>query len=360
MIQPETFSKEWISSFKKQNQHTGLNPPIFEKMLHAFYLVEKLADSKLDFVFKGGTSLLLLLDDLKRFSTDVDIVTSESKEAVEEKLIWLKNNSHFTDFKLDDKRSFKDKLPVAHYEVSFNAIYNSKNSSTILLDVLFEKPNDHEIIDLPVKSKWLLTKEPLSIVKVLSVNSILGDKLTAFAPDTNGIPYDKQKNIEIIKQLYDISFLVDSANNYEIILNSFKSISAKQIEYHSLKINYLDVLQNIFDTSLIITKRARNIEEENRIKFEELLDGISKFNQYLSEGSFRIEQATEAVAKASLLATRLANKNFSIIQPYKDDLKIDDWVIKHEDFGFIQRLLKTNRPAFYYWYSCLNEKYPVQ
>lgn len=359
MIQPETFSKDWISSFKKQNQHAGLNPPIFEKMLHAFYLVEKLTDSKLDFVFKGGTSLLLLLDDLKRFSTDVDIVTSESKEVVEEKLTWLKNNSHFTDFKLDEKRSFKENLPVAHYEITFNAIYNSKNSSTILLDVLFEKTNDHEIIDLPIKSKWLLTKEPLSIVKVLSVNSFLGDKLTAFAPDTIGIPYDKGKNIEIIKQLYDISFLVDSANNYKTVLNSFKSISAKQIKYHDLKINFLDVLQNIFDTSLIIVKRTKNIENENRIKFEELMDGISKFNQYLSEGSFRIEQATEAAAKASLLAIRLENKNFATIQPYKDDLKMDDWVIRNKNFRFIQRLQKTNRPAFYYWYNCLNEKYPV-
>ena len=33
----------------------------------------------LDFIFKGGTSLVLLLNDLKRFSVDVDIITVESR-----------------------------------------------------------------------------------------------------------------------------------------------------------------------------------------------------------------------------------------------------------------------------------------
>lgn len=37
----------------------------------------------LNFIFKGGTSLVLLLDEIKRFSVDVDIITEEDKEIVE-------------------------------------------------------------------------------------------------------------------------------------------------------------------------------------------------------------------------------------------------------------------------------------
>ena len=37
----------------------------------------------LNFIFKGGTSLVLLLDEIKRFSVDVDIITEEDKEMVE-------------------------------------------------------------------------------------------------------------------------------------------------------------------------------------------------------------------------------------------------------------------------------------
>lgn len=41
-----------------------------------------LVNEKVDFIFKGGTSLILLLNDIKRFSVDVDIITDESREKI--------------------------------------------------------------------------------------------------------------------------------------------------------------------------------------------------------------------------------------------------------------------------------------
>lgn len=46
-------------------------------------MVECLVNEGLNFIFKGGTSLVLLLDEIKRFSVDVDIITEENKEKVE-------------------------------------------------------------------------------------------------------------------------------------------------------------------------------------------------------------------------------------------------------------------------------------
>jgi hypothetical protein len=48
-------------------------------------------------------------------------------------------------------------------------------------------------------------------------NSILGDKLTAFAPNTTGIPYKKGKHIEIIKQLHDVSKLIDNITDISTV-----------------------------------------------------------------------------------------------------------------------------------------------
>ena len=59
MILKECFTDEFISS------HTGNNigkKRIYEKLVHAFYLLEKVANTDLPFVFKGGTSLMLLLE----------------------------------------------------------------------------------------------------------------------------------------------------------------------------------------------------------------------------------------------------------------------------------------------------------
>ncbi|MFA6681104.1 MAG: hypothetical protein WCS35_03650, partial [Sphaerochaeta sp.] len=59
------------------------------------------------------------------------------------------------------------------------------------------------------------TEEPYVKETVPSVNCILGDKLTAFAPHTTGIPFGVDKELEIIKQLYDVSVLVDAHDNYD-------------------------------------------------------------------------------------------------------------------------------------------------
>ena len=58
MILKECFTDEFIAS------HAGNNidkKRIYEKVVHAFYLLEKLANTVLPFIFKGGTSLMLLL-----------------------------------------------------------------------------------------------------------------------------------------------------------------------------------------------------------------------------------------------------------------------------------------------------------
>ena len=59
---------------------------------------------------------------------------------------------------------------------------------TILLDVLTEDNNYHAVESLPIKSPFLLTEGPDVLVKVPCKADLLGDKLTAFAPHTTGIP----------------------------------------------------------------------------------------------------------------------------------------------------------------------------
>ena len=53
-----------------------------------------------------------------------------------------------------------------------------------------------------------------------TLNGITGDKLSAFAPTTIGIPYGKGKSMEIIKQLFDLGVLFEY-----IILNKLKAVS---------------------------------------------------------------------------------------------------------------------------------------
>ncbi len=56
MISKNCFTDHWLEQKRRQLK---TDPYLLERALHAFALLGHLAESGLDFVFKGGTSLLL-------------------------------------------------------------------------------------------------------------------------------------------------------------------------------------------------------------------------------------------------------------------------------------------------------------
>lgn len=53
MIQESSFTTDWYTSVEKN--YKNLDHNLLDKVTHALYLLEKLADTSLNFVFKGGT-----------------------------------------------------------------------------------------------------------------------------------------------------------------------------------------------------------------------------------------------------------------------------------------------------------------
>jgi len=87
----------------------------------------------------------------------------------------------------------------------------------------------------------------------LAVN-ILGDKLTAFAPNTTGIPYrkgSKEMGMEIIKQMYDIGCLCDKADNPETVSAVFSSFAKTELAYRENKGSVENVLDDSIETFLL-------------------------------------------------------------------------------------------------------------
>ncbi|HNW10850.1 MAG TPA: nucleotidyl transferase AbiEii/AbiGii toxin family protein [Candidatus Rifleibacterium sp.] len=203
MIKESCFSKEWLGSFKKQSAHKKIDTAILERMIFAFHLLEKLKASGLNFVFKGGTSLVLLLDHGNRFSIDIDIICREDRDILEQKLNRVIENSRFNSFSLDERRSYQAGVPKAHYSFHYDSVL-SDSTAKILLDVLIEDSIYPDHVEKAIQTKWIEVDEEMKI-KLPSIDSITGDKLTAFAPDTIGIPYFKGTQsfaMEICKQLY--------------------------------------------------------------------------------------------------------------------------------------------------------------
>ena len=96
MILPASYNPDWIQ--EKRKAYPKSDPNLMEKVIYALSLVEQLAQTNLSFTFKGGTNLLLILPDPKRFSIDVDIVTTENRSKIERVLAEICSRSIFTNF----------------------------------------------------------------------------------------------------------------------------------------------------------------------------------------------------------------------------------------------------------------------
>ena len=351
MINDESYTKEWIDTFINPRAKKKIQPDLLEKMIHALALLENLAQNNVDYIFKGGTCITLLLESANRFSIDVDITTTTVKKDLEKVLDKIIETSHFISW-TPDERENPLAIPKAHYLFEFDSVYN-KNSNNILLDVVFDEIPHTATKQVLIDNKWINTDEPIIEANVPSIDSVMGDKLTAFAPNTTGIPYQKDKNTEIIKQLYDINFLLSYVENLQIIKTTFDAVSEKQFEYQKKDLTQKDVLDDIFQTALIIARRDNNTGED-KIKFEELFEGIRNFNPFLIEGFFRIEQAQAASASVAYLASKLQNEDYSELKVYSSEIDIKELEIKNMRYHFLNRFKRTNTEAFYYWYQCLS------
>lgn len=357
MIKDKCFTEEWLDQFKKQKDHKRIDKIILEKMIHALHLLERLKTNGLDFVFKGGTSLVLMLKEGNRFSIDIDIICKAERNDLEQILNKVIETSHFTEWKLDEHRSYQPGVPKAHYKFSFHT--KQQGSGTILLDVLIEDSIYPALAELPVNTKWIET-ETETMVMVPTIDAIIGDKLTAFAPNTIGIPYFKGKDkqpfaMEICKQLFDLGKLFEHISDVEMVAKSFMAFAEQEINYRKngnpdSDLTPEKVLQDTIDTCLIIAKRGGGSDDEKQ-KFTELQRGIRSFDRFLMSGNFRIDDAVPAAARIAYLTAKILMNDMSPIAYYEGQ-DVKELNIEDPDWNFLNKLKKQpDKSSFYYWYQ---------
>lgn len=218
------------------------------------------------------------------------------------------------------------------------------------------------MIQKPVVTKWIETDNE-TLVTLPSVDSITGDKLTAFAPNTTGIPYFKGKDnqpfsMEICKQLFDLGKLFENIQNIEMVAASFQKFAEHEIAYRKrgnpkVELTPEMVLRDTINTCAILAKRERGNDDENA-KFKELQKGIIAFGTgFLMTGNFRIDDAVAASARIAFLAAKILVNDLSPIRYYEGQ-DIKDLIIEDQDWNFLMRLKRQpDKSVFYYWFQTL-------
>ena len=347
MINTKELTGEWILQTAKQFK---TDPLLTEKVIHALLLLEGLVKQNLPFVFKGGTALMLHFNSEKRLSIDIDIIISEKDVDIEKTLHAIVDEHQFTRFELNE-RSKRSNIEKAHYKLFYLPKREVKEKEEfILLDILYEDVHYSDLVQLPVVSDFLPKKGKSLLVNVPSVENLLGDKLTAFAPNTTGIPYLKGGNnqsMEIIKQLYDIGSLFDVSEDINSVKETFQKIAVTELAYRDLDENDLDaVMEDIYQTSLSICTRGMDGDAD----FDLLQDGIKRVTGYIFSESYYIEKAITHASKAAYLATLLKHEA-DAIERFDPSINMKDWIIEQPFNTRVNKLKKSDPEAFFYWYK---------
>jgi hypothetical protein len=196
------FSREHLEANK------GVAPAaLCELVVYSLELVSQLANSGLEFRFKGGNSQLVLLDDPQRFSIDADIVTTVPKG----ELITLVQSiaAECELFTSCDVRQHKTKpwLPMVSFKLYFNSVFDTPEGDeapNVMLDAVLE-PAPYSGVRKQIVCGDLYSSD--ETVELPTVSGLIADKLLCLGPATLGIPLGKGKEAQRLKHVFDVAFL---------------------------------------------------------------------------------------------------------------------------------------------------------
>lgn len=346
MIKQECFTKQWCEQVAQKLNYNDTQ--LIEKVVRALSLLEMLVQSGCPFHFKGGTATMLLLGGItNRLSIDIDIICPPGTNI--EQYLKRFEDYGFTKIELVERKTPGKNIPKSHSKFFYQLAYTDKASKEgyILLDVLYENCHYQNTLEIPIVSPFIeIEGEPLK-VHVPSVDDILGDKLTAFAPNTTGIPYYKKNkvcSVEIIKQLYDVARLFDRIENLDIVLKSFISIVSVEMAYRDIS-DLEAVYEDILQTALLIATRGK----EGVGKFDILQEGIKKIKSFIHTSNYRIENAIVDSAKAAYISTCLRN-GITKLEKYNGDVEaVSVMSIAPTLTTKLNKLKRVLPEAYYYW-----------
>lgn len=334
MLTKENFTLEHVMELKKNRIVDSF---ILERSIYAFGLLEALCRVNMPFIFKGGTSLMLLLDQPRRLSTDIDIIVAPGTDVDH----YLEEAGKIFPFEKVEQqiRKGKNNIEKRHYKYYYDSPVKGQTPFFIFLDILFEENHYSKVIRKPIRNELLITEEPYYEVSLPSVDCILGDKLTAFAPHTTGIPFGVDKELEIIKQMYDIASLTDVTEHFEDVCQSYMGTVSSEIRYRGIDALAEDVLRDTLEASACIASRGQYGDDYNQY-----LQGIKSLVTHVYDERFSAEKAAVMACKVMHMgACVLKNVPYEQIDDLSKYIKTDIGFSKYKK---LSKLRKFNSEGF--------------
>jgi hypothetical protein len=281
LAKPDVFTKEHYEAQR------GLAPaPLCELVVHCLELVSQLCNRGLAFRFKGGNSLLVLLQDPQRFSIDVDIVTTEPKD----RLIALVGEiadgcEAFTRWESRQPKT-KPWLPLISFKLFFESVYPQAEQPFVMLDVVLE-PAPYEGIVRQVRCGSLY--ESGERVEVPSVSGLIGDKLLAIGPSTLGIPIGKGKEAQRLKHVFDVALLSRQGHDPEAVRRAIHACQVQEERIQGRNFSWAEIAQDTIrfcsePLALAVPPSIETLEPGSYLR--EIVQGFDDFRRHLLRADY--------------------------------------------------------------------------
>jgi hypothetical protein len=274
-----------------------------------------------------------------RLSTDIDIIVSP-KTDIDFYIAEASKNFPFKRVE-EQKRIGKNNIVKRHFKFFYESPVTNKEFH-IILDIVFEENHYSKLISKEINNNLLSIIEPRVFVDIPNINSILGDKLTAFAPHTTGILYGQNKEMEIIKQMFDVATLIEEFDNIQEVKETYYEIVDTEIAYRGLTKTPLEVLMDTYNTAMCIVGKSR-INKEN---YTMLLDGMRRIRSHIYSEKFTPENAPfKAVRIMYFVACIIKDVEFKKID---NPNKYADERFEAETFKYLKYLRKIDLESYGY------------
>jgi len=290
----KVFAREHIDS-----QRFGTSQELAEQAVHSLELVAELSASGLSFQFKGGSSLLLILDSPRRFSIDVDIASDEPRERIEECLGRLA--ASYGVFTRWEPRRHKTKpwLPISSYYLYYASHFAQDGEGSIMLDVQLRR-SPYKTVHVPVACGTLYTSA--QTVELPLAASIVGDKLLTMGPFSLGIPLGKGKQAQRLKHVFDVACLTRTQPGLDDIRESLFACLEHENEIQDKSLTPHDVMTDTvaFCATTAASAVKPALDSVSSPVLKENVDGLDDFAGHLFRPGYGWTELQEDMSLAAL------------------------------------------------------------
>jgi hypothetical protein len=365
MFPAHVYTRKWSD---EQRRNLGnCDPGLLEKCVHALTLLGHVAESGLPFLFKGGTSLLLHLPETRRLSIDIDIVSPAADEELERVVSRIGSTAPFTRWEENIRGQSPGREPLPnrrHFKFWYPSGRAMSGQDFVLLDVVQEAHCPHDIIKRPIRTSFLEPDREIE-VELPTIESLLGDKLTAFAPTTIGVKLRNRDNqpgevMQVAKQLYDVGVLFEHATDFAAVARAYDGVQTQETGYRENLHTREASLTDTFNACLGLT--ASRIRRASADLFPDtplLLDGFRRLEGHLTQRRPDENARRILAARAAVLAAYLkAGQPFDFASTRYTQSAEQIAALRQATFAatthpWLENLKQVNPEASHYWHHAL-------